>query len=138
MYSIAADLRTAVYGVIAKQAKGLDTLLAMYRRSEMQEEKQRLLSAIGSFYCLIGSYINDHHDHNYVMNGIIGRVRGTDARRRVLEWGFSKDVRKGDIVFLFSPLAASSLEGRTLAWDYLCNNWTRLMVINIFTSFYSI
>jgi hypothetical protein len=56
-------------------------------------------------------------------------VSGSDARRRVIEWGLSKEVRKGDVICLFSSLASSSLEGRNMAWEYMRSNWSHLMVM---------
>jgi puromycin-sensitive aminopeptidase len=97
------NLRTAIYGIVARYGdRGtLANLIGLYEREPFQEEKVRLLNAMGRF---------------------------TDPSviPLVLEYVFNTDnVRPGDLDYVLESMG-SHAKGRRAAWQFLVNNWDTL------------
>ncbi|KAM7490579.1 hypothetical protein LguiA_033500 [Lonicera macranthoides] len=94
------DLRRATYvavmqNVTTSNRSGLDSLLRVYRETDLSQEKTRILGSLGS--C---------RDPNIILE--------------VLNFLLTPEVRSQDVVF---GLAVSS-EGREIAWKWLKENWS--------------
>lgn len=94
-----ADLRTAVYFSVMLDADSetLEKVLAMYRKTDLHEEKNRILSALGV-------------------------VRDSDLLKRVLSFALSDEVRAQDTLYIF-PTATMTHQGRTVTWSFFKDNW---------------
>lgn len=93
------DLKEAVYGIVAAHG-GEDryqSLLDMYRASNLSEERVRILRALGKF-------------------------RSTDLVRAALEFSLSGEVRPQDAIFIMGSAGANA-HGRNQAWRFLQENW---------------
>ncbi|MEK7147003.1 MAG: M1 family metallopeptidase [Patescibacteria group bacterium] len=97
------NLRHVVYGLVAENGseEEFEKLLALYRMTDLQEEKNRLLNALGSF-------------------------RKKELSQRALDFSISDEVRRQDSPFFlmrigFNPAA------RELAWEFLKSNWKLLV-----------
>lgn len=94
------NIRRAVYGLTAKHGGKdvFDIMVEMYRKETFQEEKVRLLVALGKFV-----------DPNLLP--------------AVLEYAFnSGEVRSGDVIYVLGALGSHG-NGRRVAWKYLTENW---------------
>jgi aminopeptidase N len=97
------DLRHAVYRLVAENGgeEEFERLLRIYELTDLHEEKNRILSALGNF-------------------------SSEDILRTVLEFAFSEKVRPQDL-----PIALSSFGqnpwGRNLAWEFVKKNWQTIM-----------
>ncbi|CAM1326966.1 NPEPPS (predicted), partial [Pycnogonum litorale] len=90
-----ADLRTAVYKAVMSQAdeQTFDKMLELYRKSDLQEEKNRIGRSLGS--------VND--------DKLIGRV---------LDFSVSKEVRTQDSPFILLSASMNSVKSREKAWNF--------------------
>ncbi len=101
--SLDPDLRHTVYRLVAENGgeEEFERLLRIYDSTDLHEEKNRVLSAMGGF-----------------------RTEG--ILRAVLEFAFSEKVRPQDL-----PIALSSVGqnpwGRSLAWEFVKRNWQAIM-----------
>ncbi|HWP84323.1 MAG TPA: M1 family metallopeptidase [Terriglobia bacterium] len=93
------DLRQPVYSLVAENghAKEWSQLRKLYEKSDLQEEKTRLLRAAGN-------------------------CRDADVLRELLEYSLSEQVRFQDTWIVVVGAAAHPL-GRTLAWKFVKKNW---------------
>ncbi len=94
------NLRKAIYGITAQYGdnKMFNTMLEMYRQETFQEEKIRLLMALGKFSDPV-------------------------SIPTALEYTFnSGEVRSGDLMYMFSSLG-SHTKGRRAVWKFLTANW---------------
>ena len=96
---IAPDLRSAVYGIVAKNggAKEYAVFLALYRKATLHEEKSRLGRALGLF-------------------------RGEKFINKALNFLISREVRIQDAPGILEAVWTSP-EGRELAWAFLKRHW---------------
>ncbi|SPQ98222.1 unnamed protein product (mitochondrion) [Plasmodiophora brassicae] len=93
------DLRTGVYSIVlAERGKeAYDTLLKLYRTTTFQEEKVRVLSALGS-------------------------AKDESLLKEALAFCFTPDVRKQDVMFVLGGVSVNP-KGVELAWQWLQTNW---------------
>lgn len=96
------DLRRVAYeavlsGVTEEDLSGYDSLLQIYRETELSEERVRILGALGS-----GPEI---------------------VVKKVLEFIFSSEVRKQDAIIALGSIGAST---RDLVWDWLQEKWQEI------------
>jgi puromycin-sensitive aminopeptidase len=101
--NISPDIRGAVYGIIAAWSgtKEHDTLLKMYQRETLHEEKNRIGNALGDF---------------------------SDPKllAKTCEFAMSKDVRIQDTVSILSGVGANP-KGRDIWWSFIQKNWQTLV-----------
>ena len=99
---IPADLRAAVYRIVAANggSKSCDQLIALFRKVELQEEKDRISRAMGS-------------------------AVDPDVLKRVLDFAVGPDVRTQDAPFVISSVAFN-VKGRNLAWEFVKGNYTMI------------
>lgn len=98
--SLHPNLRRAVYGVAAKYGDSatFDTMIGMYGKETFQEEKVRLLNALGRFI------------HPTILV-------------QVLDYAFnSGEVRSGDFIHVLSSMGKHA-RGRRAAWNFVVDNW---------------
>jgi puromycin-sensitive aminopeptidase len=95
---IPPDIRSAVYSAVARNAdeKTFNTFLALYRKAETQEEKNRL-------------------------SGAIAAAPETWMLERVLTFAMSDEVRSQDAAFVICYVAMNK-KGRELAWSFFQDN----------------
>jgi len=100
--SLEPNLRSAVYTLVALQGgeNEYEQLLALYRASDLSEEKTRIMRALGMF-C----------DPTLI--------------ERTLEWAFSKDVRAQDFAIVIWGVGANPAATEIL-WRFAKKNWTRI------------
>jgi len=100
---VKADLRSTVYACTAAAGGEADfnTMVALFRSSDLQEEKSRLMRS-----------------------GLAG-FNNKQILRKSLEFAISDDVRPQDSVTLISCIAANS-QGRDLAWQFFKDNFQTL------------
>lgn len=96
------DIRRAVYVAVMKKVtstnrSGFDSLLKVYRETDLSQEKTRILGALGS-------------------------CSDPDIILEVLNFLLTPEVRSQDVVFGL----AVSREGREVAWNWLKNNWEHI------------
>lgn len=96
---IAADLRSSVYRAVVNNAddETFETMLQLYRKSELHEEKDRILSALGV-------------------------VRDKRLLTKLLDMSVSDEVRAQDTMYVFQSTCWSA-ESRDHAWQYIKDNW---------------
>ncbi|XP_072390827.1 puromycin-sensitive aminopeptidase [Diabrotica undecimpunctata] len=97
-----ADLRSACYKTILRaggQAE-YDTLLQLYRSSDLHEEKDRISRAFGA-------------------------TKDPNLLKKVLEFAMSDEVRSQDTVFVIASVGLSSA-GRDIAWQFFKDNWPQI------------
>jgi aminopeptidase N len=97
------NLRATVYGLVAKYCDDhvLADFIRLYEKETLQEEKVRLLNAMGRFSTPAVLY-------------------------SVLDYAFnSGKVRSGDFFYVLGGLA-SHAKGRRAAWFFLKDNWTKV------------
>jgi len=100
--SVPADLRACVYRVVASSggAKAVDQLMDHFRKSELQEEKDRISRAMGA-------------------------SKEVDQLQRVLDFAVGSEVRSQDSPWVIAGVAHNS-KGRDLAWDFVKANYAML------------
>lgn len=93
------DLRSAVYAIVLQHGNeaDLEDMLKLYRSTDLQEEKVRILRSLGS-------------------------VSSPELVTRVLEFSLSSEVRSQDSIFTIVG-ATGSLKGRELVWNFIKDNW---------------
>ncbi|MCG3176563.1 MAG: Aminopeptidase N [Candidatus Omnitrophica bacterium] len=95
-------LRTTVYGIVSEtggQAEH-ERLVELYRASDLQEEKVRILRALT-------------------------RTREVSAVRASLKLALSADVRKQDTFIVLSGFGVNP-RGRAIAWEFIRSRWAEL------------
>ncbi|RWS09721.1 Puromycin-sensitive aminopeptidase-like protein [Dinothrombium tinctorium] len=99
---IPADLRTSVYGAVAKDCNNetFETLFKLYRMTDLQEEKMRIARALG--------LVNEPF---YI--------------EQVLKFSLTDEVRSQDAVFWIAYVAANN-HGRDAAWQFVQDNHEEL------------
>jgi len=97
---IPADLRSSVYRSVlsASDMDVVDTMIKMYKESEMCEERDRIARSLGA-------------------------SGDTDILSRVLKFAISEDVRSQDSIFIIISVSVMSITGRDLAWNFFKDNW---------------
>ncbi len=92
-------MRQAVYSLVAEHGgeKEWEELLTVYKGTDLHEERVRVLNAAGS-------------------------CRQEPVLRNLLQFSLSEDVRSQDTPIVLAG-AASHAKGRTLAWEFLKQNW---------------
>lgn len=101
--SIDADIRGTVYNLIAMNGGESEykELLAMYKKADVHEEKNRLLHALGQF-------------------------SNKKLVSQTLALGLSKEVRLQDRNGVFGAVI-SNPSGRLLGWEFMKKNWKKLV-----------
>jgi puromycin-sensitive aminopeptidase len=96
------DIRGAVYGIVAEHggADEYDKLLEVYRKTDLQEERVRVLRALTNF-------------------------RQAELVRRALELSLTDQVRKQDTYILLAGFG-SNPAGRDRAWEFVKHHWATL------------
>ncbi|KAH1002212.1 hypothetical protein HUJ04_008323 [Dendroctonus ponderosae] len=99
---LVADLRSACYRTVLRAGgqQEFDTLLKLYRATDLHEEKDRISRSLGS--------AND-----------------VKLLKQVLEFAMSDEVRTQDKVFVIVS-ASVNCKGRDLAWDFFKDNWPKI------------
>ncbi|CAH1158836.1 unnamed protein product [Phyllotreta striolata] len=94
-----ADLRSACYKTVLRAGgqDEYDTLLKLYRSSDLHEEKDRISRALGA-------------------------AKDQELLKKVLDFAMSDEVRSQDTVFVIASVGLSS-SGREVAWQYFKDNW---------------
>jgi len=112
--AIVPDLRGLVYSVAAKKGSAADheALLRLYRLSDMQEEKNRLLSVLG----LIEGSLLKHASDPSLAAAEVARVQWA------LQFLSSDEVRPGQVAFLMGSIGGSAV-GRREAWAWFKGNF---------------
>jgi puromycin-sensitive aminopeptidase len=77
-----------------------ESLLKLYRSSDLQEERVRILRSLGS-------------------------AADKTLLQKTLDFSISDEVRSQDTVFVIAGTAGTVL-GRDLAWKFVCDNWSLL------------
>ena len=100
---LSADLRSAVYRAVLSvgDKETFETMLKLYRESDLHEEKDRILGALGA-------------------------VKDETLLAKVLEFAMSEEVRAQDTIFGIISVTMS-YKGRLLAWEFLKEKWDGLM-----------
>jgi hypothetical protein len=111
-HPLSADLRGVVYALAAKKGTPADheALLSLYRGSEFQEEKNRVLGVLG----LVEG--DEKQSDPVIVEAELTRIRWA------LKFLLSDEVRPGNIGFLMSGIGASA-RGRTEAWKWFVSNF---------------
>ena len=96
------DIRTVVFNLAAQQGDKLvyDQMWALEKASDLQEEKVRLHSALSNF-------------------------SDKELLEETLKKSLSEDIRVQDSIRVIVTVAGSVL-GRSLAWDFIRNNWKEI------------
>lgn len=97
------NLRQVVYILVAENSgeKEFEELLKIYSSTDLQEEKMRVIKALGN-------------------------CRSRELIERFLEFSLSDKVRSQDAPFVIMSAASHSL-GRALAWEFVKINWEVLL-----------
>lgn len=99
--SLDPNLRAAVYDTVVKHSNSPYDLRVLYEKENFQEEKVRLLRAMGKFV------------HPASLSA-------------VLDYGFnSGKVRSGDCIYFLATMG-SHARGRRAAWQFLKDNWDKI------------
>ena len=100
---IPKNIRSAVYNIVAWNGdeSTYDTLVKLYKKVEIQEEKRRLLIALSN-------------------------SSKAELVKKALDFSLSKDVRPQDI-FVVSSVASSNKVGKKLIWEWTRKNWKEFM-----------
>ncbi|MEK7452967.1 MAG: M1 family metallopeptidase [Patescibacteria group bacterium] len=101
--SIPADLRTVVYSTVARygSVREYEKLMDMYKNATLNEEKNRIGSALGHF-------------------------SQEELIKKTLAFSLSKDVRAQDTIRLIG-FVFTNPNGRDLAWKFLKKEWSVLL-----------
>lgn len=97
--NIEADLRGAVYGLVAENGTEADfqKFMSMHKSSDNQQEKDRIERALGLFSDL-------------------------KLLKKTLDYSLSKDVRAQDAVFIVRVVGSNPI-GRDITWEFIKKNW---------------
>ncbi|XP_070570403.1 puromycin-sensitive aminopeptidase-like [Ptychodera flava] len=97
-----ADLRGPVYHSVLSQGDEttLETMLEFYRAQDLHEEKERIMTALGS-------------------------VKDTALIQKVLDFSLSDDVRSQDITRILLGVGGSKT-GIEMAWSFMKEHWAEL------------
>ncbi|XP_051165800.1 puromycin-sensitive aminopeptidase [Leptopilina boulardi] len=105
---VPADLRSVVYRAVLSTCTSVDgdneifeTMLKLYRESDLHEEKDRILAALGA-------------------------VKDEKLLARVLKFSMGDEVRAQDSVFGITSVTMT-YQGRMLAWEFLKEKWDILL-----------
>ncbi|KAK5642103.1 hypothetical protein RI129_008270 [Pyrocoelia pectoralis] len=98
-----ADLRSACYKAVLRAGNKdtYDTMLELYRSSDLHEEKDRISRALGA-------------------------TKDETLLAKVLDFAMSDEVRSQDTVFVIMSVAMTR-PGRILAWNFLKQQWQELI-----------
>ena len=98
-----ADLRSPVYRAVfsAGDINTFETLLKLYRDTDLHEEKQRIL-------------------------GSLGATKDKFILSRILEFSLSEEVKPQDTVYVIMSVTMT-YKGRVLAWQFFKNNYDKLV-----------
>ncbi|EGI68003.1 PREDICTED: puromycin-sensitive aminopeptidase [Acromyrmex echinatior] len=101
--TLAADLRSPVYRAVLSvgDANTYDTMLKLYKEADLQEEKERILRALGA-------------------------IKDETLLRKVLDFSMSEEVRAQDTVFAIMSVSLS-YKGRLMAWNFFKEKWKTLL-----------
>lgn len=101
--SLHPNLRGSVYGIVAEHghSEDLKNLQRLYRQTDLQEEKVRLLRALTRF-------------------------RGHGEIRAVLEFSLSPEVRTQDTYVILAGFG-SNAAARQMNWDFVKSRWKDLL-----------
>lgn len=101
--AINPDLRGFVYNAVAANgnAKTWNTFVEMYKKAELQEEKNRIGRALTRF-------------------------KDETLLKKTLEFALSKHVRSQDAPLLIAGVIANNY-GKYLAWEFLKKNWKEIV-----------
>ncbi|XP_008208455.1 puromycin-sensitive aminopeptidase isoform X2 [Nasonia vitripennis] len=93
-----ADFRSLVYGAVLSvgNSETYEKMLSLYRETSMHEEKNRILSALGS-------------------------IKDVNILQKILEFSMSEEVRAQDALQAIASVTKSH-QGKQLAWQYFKNN----------------
>ena len=96
------DIRTVVFNLAAQEGDKVvyDQMWVLEKASDLQEEKVRLHSALSNF-------------------------KDEDLLQETLKKSLSEDIRVQDSIRVIVTVAGSVL-GRSLAWDFIRNNWKEI------------
>ncbi|XP_046837634.1 puromycin-sensitive aminopeptidase isoform X1 [Vespa velutina] len=99
-----ADLRSPVYRAVLSvgDAFTYDTMLNLYEESDLHEEKERILKALGA-------------------------IRYENLIERTIEFSMSEKVRAQDTVFGFMSVTMTQYKGRVIAWKFFKEHWKTLL-----------
>jgi aminopeptidase N len=100
--AIPANIRSSVYQAVAIDAQGkeLDQFLTLFKSTDQNEEKSRLLTAISN-------------------------VRNETLANRVIEFSFSKDARGKDPLLVLTAMSESK-SVREIAWNFMSSSIERI------------
>lgn len=100
---LSADLRSPVYRAVLSvgDEETFETMLKLYRESDLHEEKDRILGALGA-------------------------VKDDALLARVLEFAMGEEVRAQDTIFGIISVTMT-YKGRLLAWEFLKEKWDVLV-----------
>ncbi|XP_063975639.1 puromycin-sensitive aminopeptidase isoform X2 [Diachasmimorpha longicaudata] len=100
---LSADLRSAVYRAALSDGdlETYEAMLKLYRQSDLHEEKDRILRAMGA-------------------------IRNEELLTKVLEFSMSDEVRAQDTIFAIISVSMNS-KGRIMSWEFFKRNWAILM-----------
>ncbi|XP_011635269.1 puromycin-sensitive aminopeptidase [Pogonomyrmex barbatus] len=101
--TLAADLRSPVYRAVLSvgDANTYETMIKLYKEADLQEEKERILRALGA-------------------------IKDEALLRKVLDFAMSEEVRAQDTVFAIMSVGLS-YKGRLMAWNFFKEKWKTLL-----------
>ncbi|XP_011165084.1 puromycin-sensitive aminopeptidase isoform X2 [Solenopsis invicta] len=103
--TLAADVRTPVYRAVLSvgDVNTYETMIKLYREADLQEEKERILRALGAI-----------------------KDEDLSQLRKVLDFAMSEEVRAQDTVFAIMSVTLS-YKGRLMAWNFFKEKWKTLL-----------
>ncbi|XP_014604170.1 PREDICTED: puromycin-sensitive aminopeptidase isoform X1 [Polistes canadensis] len=101
---LSADLRSSVYRAVLSVGDYItyDTMLNLYEESDLNEEKERILKALGA-------------------------IRYENLLKKTIEFSMSEKVKAQDTVFGFMSVTMSQYKGRVIAWEFFKEHWKTLL-----------
>ncbi|KAJ8958114.1 hypothetical protein NQ318_006043 [Aromia moschata] len=101
--TLPADLRSACYKTVLRAGgkEEYDTLLQLYRSTDLHEEKDRISRSLGA-------------------------AKDPELLKKVLDFAMSEEVRSQDTVFVIISVALTQV-GRELAWQFFKDNWSQIV-----------
>lgn len=101
--TLPADLRSACYKTVLRAGgkEEYDTLLKLYRSTDLHEEKDRISRSLGA-------------------------AKDPELLKKVLDFAMSEEVRSQDTVFVIISVALTNV-GRELAWQFFKDNWSKIV-----------
>ncbi len=102
---IPADLRGCVYRIVAANGgmESFQQLLTLFRKTDLQEEKNRLAMSMGD-------------------------AKDLDILQKVLDFAMGDEVRNQDAPFVFRSVAYN-VKGRELAWEFFKTNYPKFLKV---------